>query len=198
MMRQWPARIGTMLAVIYPVGIITILYFAFRDVNEQDRQLNNQARPASAIGGKSTPMLRPDDLSRLVGNWSGTLEYLDYTDDKSRSRLNTTLTCKLLGTELQTAFSYVEPSGKVVGGTPTTWALTAEGTRIRIGTEEWTVQSRTDSDWELTRDGTDNNKPAVIRRIVNVEGNSLRIRTDIHYSGSKGSLTRNEYILTRN
>ena len=196
-MRQWPARIGTLLAVIYPVGIIIILYCAFRDVNEQDRQLTDQAKVEATKTGRAASVLTVADLNRLSGNWIGTLEYLDYKDNTSRTRLKTTLTCELAGNELQATFSYVEPSGKSVPGDPTKWMLIGDGSRIRIGTEEWALQSHSDTEWVLSRDGTDNNKPATLRRVISVRENRLQIRNEVRYSNAAESLTRNEYTLTK-
>lgn len=132
----------------------------------------------------------------LVGQWDGTLQYLDYQDNTTRTTIRATLDVARAGEALRYQFSYVEPNGRAVAGDVTMVSLSAAGAAVRFNNEEWSVDSSNATTLRLSRRGTDNNRPARLERTYTRAGQTLRIRTDVYYEGSNVAVTRNEYALT--
>ena len=55
--------------------------------------------------------LDDSDLSKLAGEWTGSLTYTDYSDDKSKVTLSTDLTIVDKNGKLKFRYVYTEPGG---------------------------------------------------------------------------------------
>ena len=149
------------------------------------------------------PRLTLDDLGFLAGTWSGTLTYLDYADEHTRQTLRASLHCSRTDSAIEYRFSYVEPDGRAVEGDATTLTVDPDGSGLRLGGERWRVTDRRiDRDrarYHITaaREGTDADRPAEFRRTWSLEGDTLRIRTEVRLAGKGTSFVRNEHVLSR-
>jgi hypothetical protein len=150
------------------------------------------------------PMLAVDDLSFLVGNWAGRLEYLDYKDNKTRRQIEASLACKADGEGFVYRFSYIEPNGSKVEGDEVKLTLADRGRQLRLNDEQWRVTSKSIDrktgkyEFVISRQGNDDNKPAELRRtIASPEKGTLTIRTTVRPEGAKDWLVRNEYLLKK-
>lgn len=152
--------------------------------------------PASA-----PPRLTLGDLAFLAGRWTGTLEYLDYTDNRTRQTLQARLDCTPGDDAIAYRYSYVEPNGEAVRGDDVRLTLDDQGTRLRLNEEQWRVIGRAVSSGRveivLSRDGTDAEKPALFRRTIRFDGVTLVILTEVNPQGGEGWFVRNAHVLTR-
>ena len=139
-----------------------------------------------------------DDLAWLAGQWSGTLTYLDYKDNKTRVTLKTTMECRKTPEGLRYRFDYVEPNGKAVAGDETSVTLDSARQRITVGRDEWTVVG-TPGAGRLTieLDGTDAGRAVRFSRTYTLSGDELRIETSARPTDGGTSLVRNTYVLRR-
>lgn len=141
------------------------------------------------------------DFGFLVGEWEGQLAYLDYADNKSRAALAVTMSGRATGGGVEYSFVYIEPNGSQVTGKPT--LLRALEDRVRFGDEEWQIL-RLEADaggqqysFVLTRQGSDGERPALLRRTFALKGGELRIRNEARVEGAGEYVLRNEYTLRR-
>ncbi len=147
------------------------------------------------------PPLSANALDFLVGNWQGTLTYLDQRDNKSRNTIKATLDVTRVGEELRYQLSSVDPNGAPTAGEPTIVSVGPADT-VRFGKEDWRVVStrrspgRGSTEMRLGRTGTDNAKQARIERIYTRDGSTLRVRTEILPEEQGPRIIRNEYVLT--
>jgi hypothetical protein len=133
----------------------------------------------------------------LVGHWTGELEYLDYSDDETLVTLSTRLEVGVAedGRGLDLTYLFEEPDGSVVEGTDRFFE-TEEG--IYFG-DTWKVRERTiDKDTRtlrlvLTREGSDNDRPAQIVTTVERLGNRLTITKRVQVSGEDAPFQRNQF-----
>lgn len=147
--------------------------------------------------------LEAADLDFLVGEWLGTLEYLDYQDNATRRKLAVTLNARRVAGTIEYQFLYTEPNGKLVEGDATRLTLTGNGVGLRLNDEPWTVAgkeidpARKLYDVTLARDGMDGGKPARLRRTLNLKSETLTIRTEVQAENQEKPLLRNEYTLKK-
>lgn len=159
------------------------------------------ARPSAQAD--AAPRLTVADLGFLAGKWAGSLEYLDYSDGKSRQKIKAALDCKRAGAAVEYRFSYVEPNGRKVEGDTTRLTLGENGTQLRINDETWCVAGKTQDakagkyEVVLTRNGTDDKKPAELRRVLAVEKGTLTIRTEVKPEKAEKAFVRNEYVMKK-
>lgn len=137
----------------------------------------------------------------LLGSWEGTLEYLDYSDDKTLVRLPTGLRCDRseAGQGLNLRFSYEEPDGRTVFSGERLFE-TDDG--VFFGglwhIVEWVEDPATGTyRLELSQEGEDNGRQARIRTSVSLQGDDLTITKSVRYTGSNEELQRHQYRLTR-
>ncbi len=78
------------------------------------------------------------ELKNLAGNWDGELEYLDYQNDKSKTRLKLRSVNTFKDGKVSQAIVYVEPNGKEIksGGS---FALSPDGRQIVEEKMKWTI-----------------------------------------------------------
>ncbi len=145
--------------------------------------------------------LSANALDFLVGNWQGTLTYLDQRDNKSRNTIKATLDVARVGEELRYQLSSVDVKGAPSPGESTVVSV-GPGDTVRFGKEDWRVVStrrsagRGSTEMRLGRTGTDNDKQARIERIYTRDGSTLRVRTEILPEAQGPRIIRNEYVLT--
>lgn len=149
------------------------------------------------------PTLKADDLDFLTGKWTGTLAYLDYSDNRTKQKLETALECTRDGDAVVYRFTYVEPNGKKVEGDKVKLTVHANGAEVRLNDEAWRVAGRgidaANQKYEvvLTRDGSAGNKPAAFRRVITLSKGTLTIRTEEKAEKAEAALVRNEYTLKK-
>jgi hypothetical protein len=148
------------------------------------------------------PRLSLDDLDFLAGKWAGSLEYLDYADGTTRRKITASLDCTRSDGALGYKFSYVEPGGKLVDGDAVKLTLHDGGAELRFNDERWRVAGKTAEKGGkrqivLTRDGTDDKKPAEFRRVVTLDQETLTIRTEVKPEKAEKPFVRNEYVLKK-
>lgn len=157
----------------------------------------------SADNSSSVSRLSPGDLDFLMGKWAGELEYLDFKDNQSRQKIKAMLHCDSAQGTVTYEFSYVKPNGKTVAGDPNKLRLAEDGRHLFVNDEPWIVAAKNIDTRAgkfrvvLSRDGTDNNKSAKLRRTLMLDGESLTIRTEVQHDTSDKPLVRNEYVLKK-
>lgn len=156
-----------------------------------------------AGGQPAAPRLTPDDLRVLAGTWNGTLEYLDYSDNRTRRTIGASLDWKATGDAIEYRFSYVEPDGKAVAGDLVKLTLHDDGAEVRLNDERWRVAGKTTDakagkhEFVLTRAGKDNDQPAELRRVLTATRETLTIRTEAKAAKAVAAVVRNEYVLKK-
>jgi hypothetical protein len=133
----------------------------------------------------------------LVGHWTGELEYLDYSDDETLVTLSTRLEVAVAedGRGLDLRYFFEEPDGSIVEGTDRFYE-TEDG--IYFG-DEWKVRERAiHKDTQtlrlvLTREGSDNDRPAEIVTTVERLGSRLTITKRVQVSGEDSPFQRNQF-----
>lgn len=147
--------------------------------------------------------LKPADLDFLLGDWSGKLEYLNYSDNKTKQTLAVTMKCETADGGPRYRFQYTEPNGKKVEGDATRVAIDPKGDFLKLGDEQWVIEKSTlDANAgkfaiTLSRDGKDGDKPAKLRRVIAREKDKLTIRTEVSGGTDEPILVRNEYTLEK-
>jgi hypothetical protein len=150
-----------------------------------------------------TDALKGKELRILQGKWEGELEYLDFSDGKSKVRLSSTFDCKYSETERKVSISiqFREPNGKIINGTSSI-TLLENGDQVLIDGEQWKVATAKVSATPdslvivLERKGADNNKPADLKKIIRVEkGSTFTYTKQVRYQDGEAFFTRNEYRL---
>ena len=171
------------------------------------------AAPASSPTGgpTSTPPSARDRLyASLDGRWSGTLEYKDYQDSSRRVTLPTTLdvTRSADSSYLTLRFTYDDGPGKTVVQTDRL-ALDASATTLAWGAEKDTARQRfavramtgpppsQPLRLVLESEGSDDDRPATIRKTIAVAPRLLRILKETRPAGSGEFGFRHRYELTR-
>jgi hypothetical protein len=152
---------------------------------------------------ESVSRLAPGDLDFLVGKWVGTLEYLDYKDDRTKQTIKASLDCSAKDDGVAYRFSYVEPNGKALTGDSVKLTIAATGTSLLVNDEPWTVAAtsidKNERLWKVTfdRNGMENGKLAKLRRTLILNSDILTIRTEVQRDEGDKSLVRNEYVLKK-
>ncbi len=141
-----------------------------------------------------------DELKKLAGNWSGILTYTDYSNDKSKTSLPTKLEIVDLKDSLRFNYTYTEPSGKLVKNKGSLRYLKEEDQLIIDG-DTYYVNAVRRRGVRLTiiadREGTDNDKPAEIRKTITIGPSLLIIIKEVKYSGAKEYFIRNKTELQK-
>ena len=135
------------------------------------------------------------DLVELAGSWSGELEYVDYSDDGSKGRVDATFLAHPCANDmaLETEIRMTEPG--VDQRTTSIIAIDRDDVlsisdigRMGVDHEAWTISSfepKAPSEWTLVieRDGADNNVPARLRRTLTLDSARFSIRQDYRSLG---------------
>ncbi|MEM7051500.1 MAG: hypothetical protein AAF604_17670 [Acidobacteriota bacterium] len=137
------------------------------------------------------------ELDFLVGTWSGVLEYLDYGDNQTRVELPTETTYRRDGSGLAYTTVFTEPNGSKITDEGRLARLT--GNRFRVGNDVYDIAEKASngSSWRLTTRGTDNDRPAEFRLLIERRGDALVLRKEVIIDGTEEPFVRNELRLTR-
>ena len=130
------------------------------------------------------------ELEMLAGKYKGTLEYLDYSDDKSRVTLNMTASFSIQGNKIKVVNVYDEGNGRtetrkghyIIKNSQIDGITLAEKKKNRNALKlVW---------YEKGRDGNQN-KAATFRHTFETDGEILSIRKEVLYEGESAYFTRN-------
>lgn len=146
-------------------------------------------------------VLSGNELKPLAAKWNGYLDYLEYSDNKTRTRLKTSFDCKEIEAAMKVscAVQYKEPNGKLVDDT-TSFSIAPDGNSMIVDGETWTVMKATTGrkglEIVLEADTTDNNQPAHVRKTIRIDADILTYTKQVK-QGPDVYIKRNEYTLTR-
>lgn len=152
--------------------------------------------PAFSQNAKTGNAIQSDDLSRLVGNWKGTLTYLNYQDNQYVTiRTQLEIVPGADENEIKVTNSY--PDEPDAGGTYRLWT-SRNGKRLN----KEAVSSRTvldDGTLEIVTSyrGRDDNKRARIRITYRIGEDTYTTRKDVQYKGETEWIKRNEFTYQR-
>jgi hypothetical protein len=144
-------------------------------------------------------------LSSLAGRWRGHLDYLDFQDDQTVSRLPVSLNIAPSDQRpASLAFEYVfdEPGGQRRRSADLVTAV-PEKEIIRIDGSDWWVltleQYPKTSGFRLVveREGSDNNRTATLQTIVDFCGETLGFSKTVKYGPTDAPFVRNSFSLVR-
>ena len=138
-----------------------------------------------------------DDFAFLVGSWDGSLEYLNYGDDKTRVTLPTRAVYQLEGDKISYQFVYTEPNGRKVDGQGSIAVDSNSGVQFNGGAHQ-VVGRMVDAENELyeiklTQRGMDNNREAQIDHVIQRNGDKVSITRYILLDGAVDPFVRHTY-----
>jgi hypothetical protein len=145
-----------------------------------------------------TATVGPDDLKILEGpKWTGTLTYLDYRSNKKTS-IKSNITVSRGEAANTWVFAYEYPDEPKANGTSNV-SLTNGGTVFNDQKviERSVIADATSLRIVTTKNGTDNDKPAVFRFTYAVTPTSFWIKKEVQLEGSAEWFERNEYRWAR-
>ncbi len=144
--------------------------------------------------------LTDKDLKDLAGNWSGTLTYTDYSDDKTHTSLPTQLVIVDLKDSLGLNFTYTEPNGKKVTD-KSSLRIYEDGDKLNIDGHVYFIAAVRRKGIRLTiiaeNEGEDNNKAAEIRQTIIIGPSILNILKEVRYTGMKDYFIRSKTELQK-
>lgn len=143
-----------------------------------------------------------DELKNLAGDWTGELEYLDYQNDKSKTRLKLRSTNTVAGGKVSQAIVYIEPNGKEIksGGS---FALSADGMQIVEEKMRWTITKNSFDKQTKTRTivyetkWKDNDRNADLRETMIIGENEFSVTKEVRYENTSEFFVRNTHRYTR-
>jgi len=142
-------------------------------------------------------------LASLNGNWNGYLEYLDYSDGKTKVKLPTT--CEAIYNKsgndkyLSVKFIFDEGNGRTVTGEDA-WTVIDDNTFFFDSTNFAITKFSEDngnSILVLEREWKDNDKPCTIRETFTIKPDYFGILKEVKYKDDKDFFTRHEYVFNR-
>jgi hypothetical protein len=152
-----------------------------------------------SLSANAQDLLNAKDLKLFVGKWNGTLEYTDYRDDKTMV-MQTRLEIKAAADSMVLQFSYTEPGGRLVQEREV-WKIVSNGEQLQLGKDVSDISNinRELGNIILTldRNGMDNDKPSVIRKMITISNQNLSIVKRVKYDGSDAYLLRNTYTFRK-
>jgi hypothetical protein len=144
------------------------------------------------------PKVKAGDFKRLAGaQWKGALTYLDYRRNKKVSIPTNLTVSPSPGDPLSWTFEYLYPEepqanskmivtlgkdGRTVGGETVVERTALAGKTVKVVTEQR---------------GTDNDRPALLRRSYLLGATRLSIKKEVRYDGAGEFFERNEYSWSR-
>ncbi len=155
---------------------------------------------SSAFGfvNLNAPKIKSGDFKRLTnGQWKGKLTYQDYRSNKKVSTLTNLTVTESSEDKLSWIFEYEYPDEPKAN----------KKSIVKIGKDgktfdDETVVERTKLPDETlkivtTKNGMDNNKPAVFRYIYLINKKTFSIKKEVKYEGTQEFFERNEYSWNR-
>ena len=142
--------------------------------------------------------LSTDNLSAIVGEWTGTLTYLNYSDDKTLVTLPVEIIATDAGKAIDLLMIFTEPGG----GTERRSDKIKLKKKQIVFSGDWDlgeakVQDMNNWEVEMSKEGLDNNLKANFLQIMRVSGDDILITKKVRYRGEEEYFMRNEYKLKR-
>lgn len=142
-------------------------------------------------------------LASLNGNWKGYLEYLDYSDGKTKVKLPATCEAAFnkSGNDkyLFTKFVFDEGKGRTVTGEDA-WTILDEKTFFFDSTNFAITKFDDNTDntiFIFEREWMDNNKPCIIKETFTIKSDYFSILKQVRYKEETDFFTRHEYVFNR-
>ena len=143
-----------------------------------------------------------EDMAALSGNWTGTLSYLDYSDDESQSTLNCTMKVEWKDKRGKLFIGFEEPNGKIYYD-KSSIRIIGSGDSIQFDGHKYTIKHFNKDNgtgfWTLIveRSGKDNRKSSTIRQSFMYQGDKISLVKEVKYNDIKDYFVRNSYVLRR-
>jgi hypothetical protein len=142
----------------------------------------------------NVPKIKSGDFKRLSGEqWKGKLTYQDYRSGKKVSILSNLTVIESNEDKLSWIFQYEYPA-EPKANKESIVKISRDGKTL----DDETVVERTNLPNDIlkivtTKDGTDNNKPAIFRYTYLINKKSFSIKKEVKYGGTQEYFERNEY-----
>ena len=146
----------------------------------------------------NVPKIKSGDFKRLTnGQWKGKLTYQDYRSNKKVSILSNLTVTESSEDKLSWIFEYKYPD-EPKANKKSIVKIRKDGKTL----DDETVVERTKLPNETlkivtTKNGMDNNKPAVFRYIYLINKKTFSIKKEVKYEGTQEFFERNEYSWNR-
>ncbi len=144
--------------------------------------------------------------SLLLGNWTGALEYRDFSSNKM-VKLPTTLTVTRgsAADSVSLAFTFEDGPNKIVKDTldvavdsaSSHATITDSGNPASAYDVSGLDQFNKTGEIILTKDGTDNDKPAKIRETIKLAKDKFDYLREVEPNGATSFAFRHEYVFSR-
>lgn len=142
--------------------------------------------------------VKAKELKNLAGNWSGELEYLDYSDGKSKVKLKLRAVNTVKDGRVSQEIFYVEPSGKEVKG-GSVFSVSADGTQIVEEKMQWTITKNSYDKKTKTRTiiyetkWKDNDRNADLRETLIIGEKQFSVTKEVRYENTTEYFVRNSH-----
>jgi len=150
---------------------------------------------AISLSAFSQSKISPNDLERAVGEWQGSLTYLDYQTGEPYT-MPANLVVKPGGNEYGLILQYIYPNEPKANSSETI-EMSSDGSKLN----KHTVTSRQERDGQIEihteHMGKDNDKKALIRHIYIMGTNSFIMLKEVQFDASEGWIKRNEFSYKR-
>lgn len=139
----------------------------------------------------------PDDLRILIGDWTGSLTYVDYSSGQPFT-MPANVKVEQGKNENQFILFYAYPNEPKANNKEKV-TISNKGSKIN-GNDLISSKSLNTDETQFTTEspGKDNNKKALIRNIYVVGEERFLIRKEVRFEGSEEWLKRNEFSFKRN
>ncbi|MCT4623613.1 MAG: hypothetical protein N4A46_08325 [Schleiferiaceae bacterium] len=154
------------------------------------------AQPGQPGTPKAQPTIKGNDLANLLGNWEGTLTYIDYTSNKPYT-MPANLIVEQGKNENEFKLQQIYPNepkanskGKIT--------ISKDGSQIDKAKILSLEKNKDDSIEIVTQSkGKDDNKEAMIRLTYFLSSNTLTMKKEVRFENSSVWIKRNEYSYSR-
>ena len=155
-----------------------------------------EAFAQSTAENSSENRISPNDLEAVLGEWTGSLTYMDYSSNKPYS-MPAELTVETGKNPYQYILKYRYPN-EPQANNKGKFEVTKEGTQINK--KDVVSIERTEKDGLIVtteHSGKDNRKKAIIRNIYIISTAKFVLRKEVKFEDANEWLQRNEYSFTR-
>ncbi|QNL21566.1 hypothetical protein HZR84_06325 [Hyphobacterium sp. CCMP332] len=138
----------------------------------------------------------PEELNIIIGQWTGTLTYIDYKSNNPYT-MPADLIVEKGSNENQLVLSNIYPK-EPKANDKYNMKLSKNGTQINkktIKTKKKLANNQTEIAVEYT--GKDDNKKALIRTVYTFDSSNFSIRKEVNFDSSDKWIKRNEYKYLR-
>lgn len=154
------------------------------------------ATSAIAQNSENGNKLNPKELKTLVGEWEGSLTYLDYSSGKPYT-MPANASIKPGKNEYQLAGAYIYPNEPKANSN---FKLTISEDGKTFNKKDITSKrTMEDGNIEITTEysGKDDNKKAQIKNIYIIGASTFKIRKEVMFPDSEDWIKRNEYSFSK-